>query len=137
GLFALCAGLAGCAPATSQITGAAVEGAVETVEESENLARINEIAEDERFQASVENLGAAFTRGAAMGGSEEQVRATTEYVGAALARGLVAGARDSMGAMPDAQGMVDDAISGAFASASSERNRERAQLIVGDVTSAM
>ena len=136
-LFGLCAGLCGCAPATSQMTGAAVEGAVESVEESENLARINEIAESEAFQESVEKLGAAFTRGAAQGGYSEQVGATTEYVGAALARGLVHGARDTVGGMAGTQGIIDEAVSGVFAAAASERNRERAQLLVGDVTGAM
>jgi len=139
GFFGICASLSltACAPATAQLTGAAVEGAVETVEDRETLRRIEQIAASPEFQSSVEDLGAAMVRGVGRGATEYDLEGGLEQMTASAVRGVVGGVREGLGELPDARGIVDDAISGALASASSERNRAHARLVATDITQAM
>jgi hypothetical protein len=130
--------LGGCAPAAAQLSGAAVEGALETAEEPSNRDRIADIAGDAELQASVEELSAALARGAVRGAREPlhdaKLEKSVEASSAAVARGLARGFEEQL---PSTATFIDDAIDGVLDSASSEQNLARTELLIASATDTL
>lgn len=128
--------VAGCAPAATQVSSAAVEGAVGTLQETENLQRIDRITASPEFQNSLERVSGSLARGIAgeVDVDVEELGKAAEVVGRGLGRGLARGVRGGLGAMPTAGSIVDDTITGALTSVTAEQNRERARLLASEVT---
>jgi hypothetical protein len=136
--FVLLLCLAGCAPAASQLSGAAVEGALETVEEPSNRERLANIAGDPELQASVEDLSAALARGAVRGIGDPfdpaKVAQSLDRNSAVVARGLTRGVREEI---PSTGALIGDAIDGALASATTEQNLARAEMLIASTTDTL
>jgi hypothetical protein len=141
-VVALILGLGGCASTASQLSGAAVEGSVSTIEQPENLDRIDNITSSPEFQRSIERVGASMVRGVSSEAAKVDVDVdalvgTTEELGLALGRGLARGFKEGLGDMPSPGAIVDDTITGALTSVAKDENQERARAIITNVMSTM
>lgn len=134
--------LAGCAPVASQLSEATVESAVGTVSETETLQKIDRISASPEFQHSLERVSGSLVRGIVheVGGVDvdmKDVDDAAEDLGYGLGRGVGRGLVVGMGGVPNAGDVVDDAISGALASATTDQNRARTQLLASEVTATI
>jgi hypothetical protein len=130
------------------MTGAAVEGAITTVEDPETRESLATIVGDPALHDALADATAALTRGALTGVGDieldllnqekiEQVERAAEAIGAAMTRGLARGFAEGREGLPSTERMMDKAISGALASATSDVNRERTRLLVSGTTEAL
>jgi hypothetical protein len=137
-VLGLCLSLSACASTTSQLTSGAVEGTTKTISEPDSLDRIDRITSSPEFQRSIERVTASMARGIKRGATADidvgELSASTEQIGRSLGRGLAVGFAEGLEELPDTGKLVDEAISGALASATSEQNQERTRTLISNAT---
>lgn len=129
----------GCAPAAQQLSGAAVEGAVESAGERDTRQQLEDLTQSPEFGEAMAQVGEGLARGVLTGVEQGPVELepTVERVGASLVRGIGSELGLAELELPSARGVAGDVVDGALRSAASDANRERARLLVGDLTHTM